>query len=74
MTATGAFGGGGQTYALLQDFAVLSADAGHSAAQNPSFGIDPQARLDYGYQAVGKLTPMAKCMTATAYGKEPDRS
>ena len=23
-------------------------------------GIDPQARLDYGYQAVGKLTPMAK--------------
>jgi feruloyl esterase len=60
--------------ALKQGFAVISSDAGHTASQNPSFGIDPQARLDYGYQAVGKLTPMAKAMIATAYGKGPDRS
>ena len=32
----------------------------HTARSAPAFGIDPQARLDYGYQAVGKLTPMAK--------------
>ena len=74
VAATGAFGGGPQTHALLQGFAVLSSDAGHTAAQNPSFGIDPQARLDYGYQAVGSLTPMAKSVINTAYGKAPDRS
>lgn len=74
LTATGGFGGGPQTHALLQGFAVLSSDAGHSAAQNPTFGIDPQARLDYGYQAVGKLTPMAKNVIQLAYGKGPDRS
>lgn len=74
VTATGASGGGPATHALLQKFAVLSSDAGHRSVLNPSFGIDPQARLDYGYQAVGKLTPMAKSLIQTAYGKAPDRS
>ena len=72
--AVGNFGGGPLTNALHQGFAVISSDAGHTAAQNPSFGIDPQARLDYGYQAVGELTPMAKSVIQTAYGKGPDRS
>jgi hypothetical protein len=72
--ATGGFGGGPVTNALLQGFAVLSSDAGHAAAMGPNFGVDPQARLDYGYQAVGKLTPMAKQAIQLAYGKAPDRS
>jgi pimeloyl-ACP methyl ester carboxylesterase len=75
VTATGTFGGGPTTGALMQGFAVLSSDAGHSNAQGgPAFGLDPQARLDYGYQAVGKLTPIAKRAIAVAYGKGPDRS
>ncbi len=74
VTAATGFGGGPLTNTLSQGFAVLSSDAGHAAAQNPVFGIDPQARLDYGYQAVGKLTPMAKSLIKTAYGKGPDRS
>ena len=75
VTATGNTSGGGPlTSALLQGFAVISSDAGHTAAQNPTFGIDPQARLDYGYQAVGKLTPMAKRVIRAAYGKSPQRS
>lgn len=74
VTATGSFGGGPTTHALLQGFAVLSSDAGHAGSLGPNFGIDPQARLDYGYQAVGKLTPMAKSVIQTAYGKGPDRS
>lgn len=75
VTATGAAGGGPLTHALAQGFAVLSSDAGHTLAQGgPAFGIDPQARLDYGYQAVGKLTPMAKALIASAYAKGPDRS
>jgi len=71
--AVGGFGGGPLTNALQQGFAVLSSDAGHTGG-NPSFGVDPQARLDYGYQAVGKLTPMAKTVITAAYGKQPDRS
>lgn len=59
---------------LQQGFAVISSDAGHTAAQNPLFGRDPQARLDYGYQAVGSLTPMAKALIRAAYGKGPERS
>ena len=63
--ATDSFGGGPLTHALLQGFAVLSSDAGHTLAQGgPAFGLDPQARLDYGYQAVGTLTPMAKQLIA----------
>jgi feruloyl esterase len=74
VTATGPVGGGGPLdNALNQGFAVLSSDAGHGTP-TPDFGIDPQARLDYGYQAVGKLTPMAKAVLQTAYGKAPDRS
>jgi pimeloyl-ACP methyl ester carboxylesterase len=64
-------GGGPLTGALLQGFAVLSSDAGHSASQNPYFGLDPQARLDFGYQAIAKLTPMAKKVIRTAYGAKP---
>jgi Tannase and feruloyl esterase len=69
-----ASGGGAVTSALQQGFAVLSSDAGHTPRQLPHFGIDPQARLDYGYQAVEVLTPMAKRLIAQAYGKAPDRS
>ncbi|CAE6798009.1 tannase/feruloyl esterase family alpha/beta hydrolase [Paraburkholderia nemoris] len=75
VTATGEIGGGGPTNdALNMGFAVISSDAGHSASQNPLFGLDPQARLDYGYNAVATLTPMAKQVIKLAYGKGPDRS
>ena len=71
-TALGSGGGGGPLVSALQKgFAVISSDAGHTAAQNPFFGVDPQARLDYGYQAVGKLTPMAKAVIEQVYGKKP---
>ena len=60
--------------ALQRGFAVISSDAGHSSAQNPLFGLDPQARRDYGHAAIGTLTPMAKALIQRAYGKAPDRS
>jgi feruloyl esterase len=72
--ATGNTSGGGPlTSALLQGFAVLSSDAGHNAAQF-LFGLDPQARLDFGYQAVGALTPMGKAVLEDAYGRRPSYS
>ncbi|CAG9216390.1 Chlorogenate esterase [Paraburkholderia sabiae] len=75
VTATGEIGGGGPLNdALNMGFAVISSDAGHASAQNPLFGLDPQARIDYGYNAVATLTPMAKQTIKTAYGKAPDRS
>ena len=72
--AVGGFGGGPADNALRKGFAVVSADAGHTAAQNPLFGLDPQARLDFGYQAVAKLTPVAKGLVTSAYGRAADRS
>lgn len=75
VTATGEIGGGGPTSdALNMGFAVISSDAGHNSAQNPLFGLDPQARIDYGYNAVATLTPIAKQVIKLAYGKAPDRS
>ena len=72
-TAEGAHGGGSLSNALSMGFAVISSDAGHSPGL-PTFGYDPQARLDYGYQAAGTLTPMAKSVIEQTYGKGPDRS
>ncbi|MBB5447126.1 MULTISPECIES: tannase/feruloyl esterase family alpha/beta hydrolase [unclassified Paraburkholderia] len=74
-SATGVLSGGGPlNNALNMGFAVISSDAGHSGSQNPLFGLDPQARLDYGYNAVATLTPMARQVIKLAYGKGPDRS
>lgn len=73
--ATGSVnGGGGMSNALAQGFAVISSDAGHSGAQTATFGFEAQARLNYGYQAAQKLTPMAKGLVKAAYGRGPDRS
>ena len=72
VTATGGVGGGES--GLQMGMAVISSDAGHTGSQNPTFGLDPQARLDYGYQAVGTLTPMAKALVTERYGKGPEFS
>ncbi|WP_111876503.1 tannase/feruloyl esterase family alpha/beta hydrolase [Paracidovorax anthurii] len=76
----GILGGGPATNGLLQGFAVISSDAGHAldrsagAIGGATFGVDPQARLDYGYRAVAELTPMARALVRAHYGKGPDRA
>ena len=81
-------GGSPTSNGLIDGFSVLTSDAGHApdSASYPNdpatglgiagqvFGLDPQARKDYGYAAVGSLTPMAKSLIAAAYGRGPDRS
>ncbi|MDP2035348.1 MAG: tannase/feruloyl esterase family alpha/beta hydrolase [Polaromonas sp.] len=72
-------GGGQASNGLLKGFAVLSSDAGHafdrsSPIGGATFGLDPQARLDYGYNAVAQITPMGKALIRTYYGKRPDTS
>lgn len=69
---------GGRSNALSRGYAVASSDGGHvSAPGQPfdgSFGMDPQARIDYGYNALGSLTPLAKQLVARYYGRPPGRS
>lgn len=64
-----------ESNALSQGYAVASTDGGHNTGQSDvSFGLDPQARSDYGYNAVGTLTTAAKQIIARRYGKSPERS
>jgi pimeloyl-ACP methyl ester carboxylesterase len=67
---------------LARGFAVLSSDSGHSAADpanrllglaaGAAFGLDPQARRDYGYAADMMLAPVAQKIIALHYGRKPD--
>lgn len=69
------------TDALSRGFAVISSDAGH-AGEDPAnlavglargnvFGLDPQARRDYGYNATDALWPVAQGLMAAHYGEKP---
>ena len=68
--------------ALARGYAVLSTDSGHDGQANPDaglvggnlFGLDHQARLDYGYTANVTLTPIAKAIVEHYYGRRPERS
>ncbi|QDC09589.1 tannase/feruloyl esterase family alpha/beta hydrolase [Oceanicola sp. D3] len=76
--ATGAGTGVGAP-ALERGFAVVSSDAGHDGKANPEaglvggnlFGLDFEARRDYGYGAVAKLHPVALALTEAHYGTAP---
>lgn len=63
--------------ALDRGFAVVSTNAGHQSKSllgGAAFGLDPIARLNYGYQANEKLTPVAKAIIQTYYNKLPEFS
>ncbi len=61
--------------ALERGYAVASTDGGHNTGQSDStFALDPQARSDYGYNAVGQVTLVAKKIIAARLGKAPVRS
>lgn len=72
---------------LSQGWAVAADDGGHEDAPgNPAFnwidddsnaggtghfGIDEQARVDYGYNGIAKTTEISKLIIAMYYGAEP---
>lgn len=66
--------------ALNRGFAVASTDGGHliesgtDANASNAFGVDPQARLDFGYNAVARTTTIAKALIDKRYGKSIDHS
>jgi feruloyl esterase len=67
--------------ALSRGFAVISSDSGHQGedpanaaaglARGNLFGLDPQARRDYGYSANGAVWPVAQALIAGHYGEKP---
>jgi hypothetical protein len=58
--------------ALQRGFAVVSTDAGHSGSPvDASFGLDQQARIDYAYNALDKVTVEAKRLVEAFYGAAP---
>lgn len=66
------FGSSAQTPALWRGFAVVSTDAGHDSSNLESgFGVDPQARINYGYASIGLTTAVAKQIIETYYGQAP---
>jgi len=60
--------------ALAQGYAVVSTDAGHQGFTDLSFGHDQQARIDYAYRAVDRVTVIAKRLITEFYGKPPAKS
>jgi len=61
--------------ALARGFAVVSSDAGHDGSAHPKaglaganlFGLEFEARKDYGYGAVAKLHPAVVALTEAYY-------
>jgi feruloyl esterase len=67
---------------LSNGYAVVSTDAGHdntinsdpNAGGTAAFGVDPQARIDYGYNAVDQVTQTAKTLIHDYYGRSIEYS
>lgn len=79
--AIGTLPGEGQaTNALSMGYAVASTDGGHEEVDDGTpaggslFGVDPQARIDYGYNAVGEVTKVAHSLIQRHYDSAVDRS
>jgi feruloyl esterase len=60
-------------HALSRGFAAVSTDAGHQGPQ-PTFGLDPQARVEHAYRAHDRTATTAKALVAAYYGRGADRS
>ncbi|MDO5056459.1 MAG: tannase/feruloyl esterase family alpha/beta hydrolase [Lautropia sp.] len=58
------------TPALLRGYAVVSTDTGHQG-RDTHFGRDQQARLDYAYAAIGKVTATARQLVDLMYRTMP---
>lgn len=59
--------------ALSQGAAVVSSDMGHTgtSTRDATFGLDPQARIDWGYASMDKVTVLAKDLITRFYGTAP---
>jgi len=68
---------GGSKTALEQGYAVVSQNGGHDNAAMPlphSFGLDPDARIDFGYRSIQQTAQTAKSFVAAYYQRAADKS
>lgn len=80
--ALGSLQGSQPGNALSLGYAVVSQDSGHDNAVNNdpakngtvTFGLDPQARVDFGYNSYDQVTRTAKALIRSYYGRAPQRS
>ena len=80
--AAGVLQGNQPAVALGLGYAVVSQDSGHDNATNndPSrggtltFGLDPQARRDFGYNSYDVVTRLSKALITQYYGRAPEKS
>ncbi len=80
--ALGALQGQQPAVALTLGYAVVSQDSGHDNMVNndparggtTTFGFDPQARLDFGYNSYDQVTLVSKKIIRQYYGRAPVRS
>lgn len=62
--------------ALARGYAVISTDGGHRSGSmlDASFAVDQQARLDYAFNAMDRVTRMGKDLVRRYYGSQPEYS
>lgn len=69
----------GYASALMRGYAVIVTDSGHDNAVNSdpargggsAFGMDPQARIDFGYRAYDVVTRLGKALVTSFYARPP---
>lgn len=72
----------GFTSALSRGYAVIVTDSGHDNAVNSdpargggsAFGMDPQARVDFGYHSYDVVAQVGKRLATAFYGRSPKYS
>jgi feruloyl esterase len=75
LPAVGAIANSAGQPALARGIAVVSTDSGHRGSPiDATFGHDQQARTDYAYNALDKVTLEAKRVIAAFYGSAPRHS
>jgi hypothetical protein len=80
--AVGVLQGNQPTVALALGYAVVAHDSGHDNATNndplrggtQTFGFDPQARIDFGYNSYHEVAKAAKALIARYYGRAAEKS
>jgi hypothetical protein len=81
-SALGALQGQQPTVALALGYAVVSQDSGHDNQANndplhggtQTFGFDPQARIDFGYNSYDQVATASKAIIVRYYGRPPEKS
>ena len=60
--------------ALLEGYAIVSTDGGHTGTSGADFATDPLARIDHAYNAYDKTAVNAKALISQRYGRPADKS